>query len=225
MKGAPLKQLTITTEKAARVLTDLEAVRRLEPFMKRDITLSEAAKDLKVKLPSLLYHVNKFLALGLIEVVREIPRKGRAIRVYRSTSEQFFVPFHLTPSETLGRMLFDLSAAGEARFHRETARALQTNTPIWGLYLTCGHDDRMEIVLAPSDRGYTQNYSDAFFGPSTPAVFSGDGEVRLDFRTAKAFQKDLVDLFKRYRQQDTEKEQLYAYRLGLTPLHDESFSP
>lgn len=81
----------------------------------------------------------------------------------------------------------------------------------------------MEIVIAPSDCGYTQSTTDAFFGPDMPAVFTGDGEVRLDFQAAKAFQKDLLELFTRYRQQATEKGQLYGYRLGLTPLHDDSF--
>lgn len=220
-----MKQFTITSEKAARALTDLEAVRRLEPFMKRERALRDAAEELGLKIPSLLYHVNKFTELGLLEVVREVPRRGRAVKMYRSTAEAFFVPFHLTPSETLGRMLSNLSAAGEARFHREAARALQADTPVWGLYLTRGHDGHVEIVLAPSDRGYTQNYQDAFFGPDAPAVFCGDGQVRLDFEAAKAFQKDLVDLFKRYRQQDTGKGQLYAYRLGLTPLYDDSLEP
>ncbi len=218
-----MKQLTITTEKAARTLSDLEAVRRLEPFMKRERTLSEAAEELGVKLPSLLYHVGKFVDLGLLEVVREQKRGGRAVKIYRATADTFFVPFQLTQSETLGRLLLNLPAAGEARFHREAARALQADTPVWGLYLNCGHDDHVEIVVAPSERGYTQSSTDAFFGPDIPAVFTGDGEVRLDFQTAKAFQKDLLELFTRYRQQDTEKGQLYGYRLGLTPLQDDSF--
>ena len=224
MKGPSLKQLTITTEKAARLLSDLEAVRRLEPFMKRERTLSEAAEELGVKLPALLYHVKKFVDLGLLVVVREVSRKGRAVKVYRATADTFFVPFQLTPSETLGRLLFDLSAAGEARFHREAARALQADTPVWGLYLTCGRKGA-EIVLVPSELGYTQSYIDALFGPEMPAVFTGDGEVRLDFQTAKAFQNDLLELFTRYRRQATEKGQLYGYRLGLTPLHDDSFEP
>ncbi len=190
--------------------------------MKREQTLSEAGQELGLKLPQLAYHVDKFIKLGLLEVVREVPRKGRAVKVYRSTAAEFFVPFHLTPSETLGQLLFDLSAAGEARFHREAARALQTNSPVWGLYLTCGHNEHLEIVVAPSDRGYRD--SDDLFGPEMPAVFTGDGEIRLDFATAKAFQQDLLELFKRYRQQDTEKGQRYAYRLGLTPLVDETLS-
>ena len=183
-------------------MSDLEAVRRLEPFMKRERTLSEAAGELGVKLPSLLYHVGKFIELGLLEVTREQKRGGRAVKVYRATAEAFFVPFQLTPSETLGRLLLDLSAAGEARFHREAARALQADAPVWGLYLTCGRKGA-EIVPVPSELGYTQSYIDALFGPDMPAVFTGDGEVRLDFRMAKAFQNDLLELFTRYRQQDT----------------------
>lgn len=190
--------------------------------MKRDTTLNEAAKTLGMKLPLLAYYIDKFIKLGLLKVAHELPRKGRAIKVYKSTADEFFVPFHLTPSETFGQLLFDLSAAGEARFHREAARALQTDAPIWGLYLACGQDNHLEIVVAPSDRGYRD--SEDFFGPEMPAVFTGDGEVRLDFATAKAFQKDLLELFQRYRRRDTDKGQLYAYRLGLAPLVDETLN-
>lgn len=220
-----MKQLIITSEKAARVLTDSGAVRRLEPFMKRDTTLSEAAQELNLKLPSLLYHVDKFIELGLLEVVREIARKGRAVKVYRSTAHTFFVPYHLTPSETLAQLLGNLISSSERRFHREAARTLQTLDPDWGLNISCPSDEGISYVLAPRATNFLPRLIENVLKPDAPALFLSDGTLELDFGTAKALQKDLVDLFETYRQKQDVGNQGYAYRLGLTPLHEDTFEP
>lgn len=216
-----MKQLTITSEAAARLLTDTEAVRRLEPFMRRDMTLSEAAQTLGLKLPSLLYHVNKFVRLGLLEVVRELPRGGRAVKVYRSTSEGFFIPFQITPSETLERLLYDLSTPQEQTFHREAARVLQAQSPVWGLTINGGAEG-VTIHLTPHADGRANSLEGAFFAPDAEALFASDGTLTLDFQTAKALQRDMFELYARYRGLQKDKGRTYAYRLGLTPVRDES---
>ncbi len=219
MKGELLNQLTITDETAARMLTNTDSVRRLEPFMKRDVTLSEAAAELGLKLPHLLYQVNRFAELGLLEVVREQKRGGRAVKVYRATAEVFFVPFQVTPSETLERLLYDLSTPQEKLFHREAARVLQHQSPVWGLAVSCD-DGGVRIALTPHTDGRVDTAS-AFFSPDAEALFATDGSLTLTFQTAKALQKDLYELYKRYSEKQNPKGQTYAVRLGLTPVEDE----
>ena len=75
-------------------------------------------------------------------------------------------------------------------------------------------------MLGDQEQG--EAFKDAFFGPSAPALFLRDGTLNLDFKTAKAFQRELYDLFERYSTKQTPHAQLYAYRLGLTPLSDDS---
>jgi hypothetical protein len=144
-------------------LTDPEAARRLEPFLGREATLSEAAKALHMTLPALLYHVNRLLALDLLEVACEAVRKGRAVKHDRTVADVFFVPFELTPSQTLGRLLFDLTESSERRFHREAAKALQTLSPTWGLYLTRGPNHRITTVLTSNtQRLHLRCFRDVF---------------------------------------------------------------
>ena len=212
--------LTITQPEVARALTKLQTARLLEPFMKRERTLSEAAGELGVKLPALLYHVERFIACRLLEVVREVPRKGRALKVYRSTAEQFFVPFQLTPSETLERLLNELTAHETGRFQREIARTLQHISPTWGLHIALG-DNGVAFSLTPDERGETTPYLDVILGPNAPAIISIQGTVHLDFQTAKALQGELHELYKRYSQHQADG-QLYAYQFGLTPLTDDT---
>lgn len=60
-------RLTITRPEVARALMNLKTAQRLEPPMKRELTLGEAAHELGVKLPALLYHVERFLRFGPLE--------------------------------------------------------------------------------------------------------------------------------------------------------------
>ena len=193
--------------------------------MKRELTLNEAAKELSVKLPALLYHVNKFIAFGLVEVTRTKARAGRPLKLYRATAHTFFVPYHLTPSETLAQLLGDLIGSSERRFHREAARTLQLLDPDWGLNITCPSDEGVSYALAPRATDFVPRLLESVLKPDAPALFLSDGTLELDFETAKALQKDLVDLFNRYRQKQDVGSQEYAYRFGLTPLHDDGFEP
>lgn len=89
----------------ARLLSDPRSVRFFEPFLGRERTVSQAADEVGVSLDTMLYRVRRLLAAGLLRVVREESRPGRAIKVYRSTSDAYFVPFHSTPYADLAERL------------------------------------------------------------------------------------------------------------------------
>lgn len=190
--------------------------------MKRELALSEAASELGVKLPALLYHVERFIAFDLLYIARLEQRAGRSIKVYRSTAHTFFVPYHLTASETLAQLLGDLIAPTEGRFHREAAYTLQTLDPEWGLNISCPPGEGTSYALAPRATKFVPELIKSVLKPDAPALFLSDGTLELDFETAKALQKELIDLFNTYRQRQQPGSQTYAYRLGLTPLRDES---
>ncbi len=215
------ERITVSRPEVARALTDARTVQLLEPFMKRDVTLNEAAKELGIKLPLLLYYVNKFLAFGLLKVTRTEPRAGRPVKYYRSTAKTFFVPYQLTSSETLAHLLAELIAPTEKHFHREAARTLQMLEPDWGLNISAHTEEGITYALAPQTAAYASDAVGRMLEPDSPALLVNDGTFELDFETAKALQKDLADLFSRYKQRQKSGGQHYAYRLGLTPIHDD----
>ena len=220
----PEGRLTITRAEVAHALTEFRTVQLLEPFMKRDLSLGEAAKELGVKLPLLLYHVNKFLAFGLLEVARTEPRAGRPVKYYRSTATTFFVPYQLTSSETLAQLLEELIAPTERRFHREAAYTLQTLDPDWGLNISAHPDEGVSYALAPRTTEYIPEAVSRMLEPDAPALFVVNGTFELEFETAKALQKELSDLFSRYNKKQKPGSQHYAYRLGLTPMQDDALT-
>jgi len=214
--------MTITEPDVARTLVELKTVQLLEPFMKREVSLSEAAAELNVKLPTLLYHVNKFIELGLLEVARVERRAGRPIKHYRTTAKAFFVPFDVTPSETLAHLMYRMISPGEQRFHREAAQALQNHAGSWGVYMYCNQGEGVSYALTSQGEKHIPTAVSTMLKQGAPALFVSDGTLELDFETAKALQKDLADLYARYNKKQRTGGQLYAYRLGLTPVQDET---
>jgi hypothetical protein len=218
------ESVEIRDKEIARILTDVTQVSLLEPFFKDDITLSDAAKELDVKLTTLLYHVTKFMRLGLIEITREEARKGKAVKYYRTTAKVFFVPFDITPSLSLKHLLAHLARPSDEVFIREITRTLQDLSSQWGIDISLdpsGQDD-LRIAIRRRDRPRIQDIS---FNPDEPALMSSTNSLHLDFATAKDLQKDLRALFESYHKKQNPKEQLYLYRIGLTPVQDESLEP
>lgn len=86
----------VTSTEQAELLSDPVAVRFLEPFLGRERSASHAAAELGVAIDTLLYRVGRFLDAGLLEIIRERPRAGRPIKIYRTIADGFYVPFDLT---------------------------------------------------------------------------------------------------------------------------------
>lgn len=81
----------------ARFLTDPAKKRFLLPFLARERRIAEAAADVGCSINRMLYQVRTLVDCGLVRVLREEPRAGRAIRVYRSVHDAYFIPFAATP--------------------------------------------------------------------------------------------------------------------------------
>lgn len=92
-------RVEINDVEQARLLTNPESFRYFEPFMARDCTVSQAAKEVKCKVDTMLYRVNLFLEAGLLNVVKTQSRRGRSIKVYRSSADTYYIPFEITPFE------------------------------------------------------------------------------------------------------------------------------
>ncbi len=218
------EHLRIEDPERARVLTDIKTTRLLLPFIKRPCSLSDAAHELGVKLPMLSYHVKRFVELGILEVTRTERRQGRGVKLYGSAAKTLSVPFSATPSETLERLLVDLTYPDTRRFQRELARALQGLTPDWGVYITCTESEAVSFSLRPDSGTLEENvaFTDGLLDSHEPAIVANSGRIDLDFDTAKAFQRELTELYERYTKLQNKKGQPYVYQLGLTPAQDSS---
>jgi DNA-binding transcriptional ArsR family regulator len=209
----------ISDPKAARVLASTEGRRFLEPFIQREVTLSQAAQELGVKLTTMHYHVRKLLRLGLLEVRREEPRKGRAVKIYGTAAEEFFVPFEVTPYDSLEVLLTELMGAPTHSLVENAARLLLESEEGLGLRVWRGEKGNVGASITPHADMDEQQFLNETFNPASPAMWLSAGRIHLEHAAAKELQRELYELAERYDTGRTQ-EQRYEFILGLIPVRE-----
>ena len=204
---------------AASVLADVEQRRYLLPFIREELSLSEAARRLNVKPTALLYHINKLLALGLLEVSQVKPRKGRSSKLYRASAERFFIPFSLTQAATVQSLSLGTSLRFERAFQHDLIGAEMDIGDDWGIAIYVMNDGGLSVDLTTS-REHPAEETAFVLAADHPAVWSSWLELNLSFKEAKSLQKELVDLWSRYKQKRDPDELSYTLRLGLAPVKE-----
>ncbi|MFC4637916.1 hypothetical protein [Deinococcus hohokamensis] len=109
----------------ARLLADPVAMQLFSPFLAREVSASQAAREAKVSVERMLYRVAQFCSHNLLKVVREDHRAGRPVRIYRSVADAYRVPFHLTPYADLEAMLEEQTGPTDRRRNHAMARLLR----------------------------------------------------------------------------------------------------
>jgi len=130
---------TVTDPEQARLLTEPVSKKFFKPFLARERSASEAAAMLRCSLNTTLYRIKTLLRAGLIEVVRERPRKGRTVKVYRSVHDTYFIPFNVTLYATLEERLDVQAEPIFAGLIRAYAAALRQNQR-YGHHIFIGED-------------------------------------------------------------------------------------
>lgn len=100
-----VRPFRVTDEQQARLLTDTRFQSTFRVFLAREATVSMATQETGSDMNATLYRVRTLAAAGLLEVVREEPRKGRPIKVYRSSHDAYFIPYQATPFASLEERL------------------------------------------------------------------------------------------------------------------------
>lgn len=106
-----------------RSLVRDEAATCLAPFLHDDHSISEAADLLHVSVPKMHYWVRSLYDAGLLEIIAEVPRKGRAIKRYRAIAEEFVVPAEALPDGHFEGVM--------RRTNAEMTEALAAAAPEW----------------------------------------------------------------------------------------------
>lgn len=205
--------LTVTDPNQARALTDPAVLKYLEPFIARERTIKQVADELKLNLEAIYYQVKQLERLGLLTVVRQEARAGRATRIYSAVADGFFIPNRAEPLEAFMDRV-------DAHFNRQLQRGLiRTATALsgsetWGTRVFRNEHGQYQVDTAPGpDRGFDLN------APHFPPVVASWLPISLNFEDAKALQHELMAVFSRYYNRSG--SQPYLMRIALTPVRDD----
>ena len=201
--------LVVNQPDMAQALTDPESQRLLVLFFRKAVTIAEAARATNTKPNTLYARVVRYVRCGLLIVEREVPRAGRALKLYRTTAERFFVPFEVMSFESLEMMSCKLDAYWERELRQAVTRAKPEAIGNWGYQV--GLNARGELTTQTSvgpEAAYDAR------GAKELAVLSfWDDDPYLNFEDAKTLQRELLELYSPYKAKGGAP--LYLIRPGL----------
>jgi hypothetical protein len=191
---------------AAELLCRPEQAGLLKPFMRGERTVGQAAAELGLPVGVLHYRVVRFCRVGLLEVVREQPRRGRASKVYRAVSTDFLLPTRLLSNRTIQTLQ-------QGQYWAQEVQAVLDRQLPPGV---------LEEVGVQLDRKGALVWSLHFNEPAgDPDHRPGQLQLRsaalfLDPADAQTFADELAALHARYQLKRGAKR--YGMRLDLVPL-------
>ncbi|MFC5601166.1 hypothetical protein [Deinococcus cellulosilyticus] len=203
---------------AAAFLTQPGSARYIEPFLGQECSLKDAAETLQISMSGLFYWLERMLALGLVEITRIEQRRGRPIKHYRATAEEFFVPFRMTRAGTYEEMLREQERPQHDRLLQGIARVRETQEQQWGILLSREDTGAIRYHFTTLHRQDDDLFmSDA----SRPALFSGWITAHMSHAQARLFQQRMMDILQEVSVLGESGEgEAYVLHVGIAPHPD-----
>ncbi|GAA4006804.1 hypothetical protein GCM10022631_18020 [Deinococcus rubellus] len=196
--SSPSQVHTVTEPELARVLTDPVARRYYEPFLACSLSATAAAQEIGCALDTLLYRIRVFQKVGLLVVVEQQRRKGRAIKIYRTRFDAYFVPHQVTPFASLEERLYLMAEPHIRDWARSAAGRLQARG-IEGVRL---HRDIYGQVWSESAAEVSSLSAldpHSLKHPLRPPGFDVMTTLYLERQEAQALQQALAELLEAWR--------------------------
>jgi len=207
--------MRVTDPDAALWLADPERRRWLVPFVGRERTLADVARELGVPVNAVLYRTRLLVKHRLVRVVGEERRRGRPMKRYAAAADGFMVPVTLVPVATLEGLLALNELRGQEALTRDLARAVRRLFDPDRLVVRIGVDESgvFSAGLGPDDEEF--DFAEQLTRDSAPALWSSWSTLELSDADAKALQRELAALWRRYQGRSAPTS--YALRLALVP--------
>lgn len=182
------------------MLVDRDVRLFFDPFLAREASVTEAAREVGCRASVMLYRVGRFVEAGLLRIVREEPRAGRAIKIYRSSHDAYLIPYALTPFASLEETLLSQFDATARRLAGVLARRLRREGRELEGYRLERHPSGEVWLVGDIDPDVdaTEAALTSLADPERTLGLDLTSEFRLETERARSFQRELGALLLRY---------------------------
>jgi hypothetical protein len=204
------ERLEVHDEKATAMLLSLSSAKYLVPFLGRENTVAQAAKQLDLDLKNVFRWTQRLVACGLLVQTKTSTRAGRAVRHYQAVASEFVIPVSALPLA----ILVDTDNGLHQRLQDALMRAWLRNSRQlpWGARVFLD-GERMAIDLSDGI-SLRERITDA--NAATTRWFP----LQLTAQDAQTLSEELFDLEERYKAREVVGEKTYLVHLALAPLED-----
>ena len=209
---------TLENPAEAKFLTDEDNLQMLHPFFGENRSVSQAAKEARTSLLKMYRFVQKALTLGVLEHTHSEPRQGKAIKYYRASAGEFFVPYGETTQLSFEEIYSSSDSALRASLFKSLLHCFREAAIASGgtLGLRIFKDIQGQLNLLHA-LGHSQpSVMRSFLNPDAPAVWSEWALVNLELEAAKALQEQLYQTVRQASEASTGVP--YLLRVALVPI-------
>lgn len=210
---------TVADVTAARIVLQPERRRFLEPFLGRDRSPAQAARELGLPVEQVAYRVKAMVRAGLLRPVDTRARAGRPITRYRAPAE-IRAPLMVLPDGDARDFFRLIDEPMRDAFLAALARlAGRAGLGDWCVRLYRDELERVRLDLAAGEGGWEPSM---MLDPRHPSVMFNWVPLALDAAAAKALQAELFDVVRRWAERVPPPGRKATHQVGLflTPLPD-----
>ena len=180
-----MRSVTVSNPSTAQFFADFARIGRLEPFMLRECSLSDAATQLGISKSLMGYWVGIMLERGLIGVVRVEKASRHRVPIYAATADAFRVPMELIPQVSNETWLQHNLTRFEELAQRSLIQVGRKHASRW--QLSCTMVNRtVEVMVLPTDDGFELE------------PFNRFGQIRLGAAQAAQLYQEMRALYEKY---------------------------
>lgn len=183
---------------AGAVFANSKLRRLVMLFATEPLSLTEASIRSNIELKRLHHHVQRLVRLGLLRVCAERQRAGRPIKLYRATSDAFFIEDEAMPRPFCDQLAQELRAS----LQREAVRSSR------GILFTLGPNGEPYGCVIAS-------------GAKSPDAFEMWRILKLDADRVRSLKQDLEAVLQRYQRLPA-RGNVVLVHAGLAPRADGS---
>ena len=205
------QELIINNSKTAQILLTEELQSHLITFSSHPKTIKKAALELGMTIKDLYYHVNKLCAHNLLEVVTTKPRAGRPIKYYRTSAENFIIPYQTSQVTSLKEFAeIIINAFFEAFYHSYFPKDFISQV---GIKVHIKNGRYIKFFVQESDGWHDKLEFPKPYNLNTIEL----AILYLSEKEAKALRQDLFSVFNRYNRKlpQNNSQKLFLFHWGL----------
>lgn len=222
--------LTVTDPNAVKLLTQGRARWVLGAFLRGENTVAAVARELNTDIRLVHRDVLALQHAGLLQLLREKKRAGRAVKVYTAAASSFFVPFSATHADTVADLGGRQMHAYDDLFRQASVRKFnaiyreQSDGREWGVRVYLTPDGQVGVDTS-FEGAELVDAAVRWQGP-TGLMLDVRTDLRLTEAEAKEVQVELIKFLMRLRPESLKHEQdgtgqPFLLRLGLIGVTDE----
>jgi hypothetical protein len=229
LENMSVRSKTLEGKEAIVLLHDPKYRQLIRFFMQQTNTTQAAAKHIRQTVQRTYNYIQRLLKTGFLEVSHQQPRGGKAILFYRSSADDYFVPFINTQALGYADLIEqELRPLQSQMLHAFEKHLAHQNPSQWGIRLFKDPSGFTHLSFTPKDDWQSFECLTELLSDDAPALINFWGKINLPKTQAKAMQLELMQLWSKYYfaahlEPNPETLETFGVGLSLVPLTKQSF--